>query len=93
MAYAAIGVFTSSLTNNQIVAFILSVFICFFMYTGFDGLANLEFFAGISSIEKLGMSTHFKSMSRGVLDTRDLIYFISISGLFLALSTKNIVKR
>jgi ABC-2 type transport system permease protein len=82
-AYTAIGVFTSTLSDNQIVAFIVAVFLCFFFYFGFDGLANL--FGNFANIIKtLGMDFHFKSMSRGVLDTRDIIYFISITVLFLA---------
>ena len=58
-------------------------FLCFFFYFGFDGLSNL--FGNFSGfIKTLGMDFHFKSMSRGVLDTRDIIYFISITILFLA---------
>ena len=82
-AYSSIGIFTSTLSDNQIVAFILSVFLCFFFYFGFDGLATY-----VPSIEnfisKLGMDNHFKSMSRGVLDTRDILYFVSITILFLS---------
>jgi len=84
-AYAAIGVFTSTLSENQIVAFILSVFLCFVLYFAFDGLStyvpSLENF-----IAALGMSSHFKSMSRGVLDTRDILYFVSITVAFLSLT-------
>ena len=82
-AYTSIGVFTSTLSDNQIVAFIIAVFLCLFFYFGFDGLSNL--FGGFSNIIKtLGMDFHFKSMSRGVLETSDIIYFISINILFLA---------
>jgi ABC-2 type transport system permease protein len=80
--YTAIGVFTSTLSENQIVAFILSVFLCFVFYFGFSGLAT--YFQSIENfIAGIGMEHHFKSMSRGVIDTRDLIYFISITFLFL----------
>jgi len=89
-AYTAIGVFASSLTDNQIVAFISAVFICFFFYFGFEGLSNYNIFGDAFYIEKLGMESHFKSMSRGVLDTRDIIYFLSITGLFLTFTTLNI---
>lgn len=82
-AYTSIGVFTSTLSDNQIVAFIIAVFLCFFFYFGFDGLSNLFGSFG-SFIKTLGMDFHFKSMSRGVLDTRDIIYFISLTILFLA---------
>jgi ABC-2 type transport system permease protein len=82
-AYTSVGVFTSTLSDNQIVAFIIAVFLCFFFYFGFEGLSNL--FGSFSSfIKTLGMDFHFKSMSRGVLDTRDITYFISITILFLA---------
>jgi ABC-2 type transport system permease protein len=84
-AYTAIGIFTSTLSENQIVAFILSVFICFVFYFGFEGLATIapDFSMLISS---LGMQDHFKSMGRGVIDTRDLLYFMSIAILFLSLT-------
>ena len=75
-AYTAIGIFSSTLSDNQIVAFIIAVFICFFFYFGFEGLSNYNLFGDTFYIEKLGMESHFKSMSRGVLDTRDIIYFI-----------------
>jgi ABC-2 type transport system permease protein len=83
--YTAIGIFTSTLSENQIVAFILSVFLCFVFYYGFDGIATFikSFEDTISSI---GMDYHFKSMGRGVIDSRDVIYFISITLLFLALT-------
>ncbi len=84
-AYCSIGIFTSTLSENQIVAFILSVFLCFVFYFAFEGLAtylpNLENF-----ISSLGMDNHFKSMSRGVIDTRDVLYFISLTILFLSLT-------
>jgi len=84
-SYTAIGIFTSTLSDSQIVAFILAVFLCFFFYFAFDGfsayLPNLENFISI-----LGMNSHYKSMSRGVLDSRDLLYFVSLSIAFLALT-------
>jgi len=84
-AYTAIGVFSSSLSENQIIAFIISVFLCFFFYFAFDGMAT--YFPSIENfITALGMNSHFKSMSRGVLDTRDILYFLSITALFLSLT-------
>ena len=83
--YTAIGIFTSTLSENQIVAFILSVFLCFLFYFGFEGIATFsKTFSDV--IASLGMDYHFKSMSRGVIDTRDVLYFLSISVLFLALT-------
>src|SRR5690606_9211 len=81
-AYCAIGIFTSTLSENQIVAFIISVFLCFFFYYGFEGLSGFVTSAQ-TTISSIGMDTHFKSMSRGVLDTRDILYFVSITILFL----------
>jgi ABC-2 type transport system permease protein len=87
--YSAIGIFTSTLSDNQIVAFILAVFLCFFLYFGFEGLATVA--PTISKfISALGMQSHFKSMSRGVIDTRDVIYFVSITVLFLSLTVYNL---
>ncbi len=82
-AYTAIGVFASTLSDNQIVAFIIAVFICFFFYFGFEGLSNYNIFDNLVYMENLGMSAHYNSMSRGVIDTRDLVYFVTISLAFL----------
>jgi ABC-2 type transport system permease protein len=83
--YTAIGVFTSTLSENQIVAFISAMFLCFLFYFGFEGLAS--FAGGFGTpVSKLGMDYHFKSICRGVIDTRDVIYFISITVLFLSLT-------
>lgn len=88
-AYAAIGLFASTISDNQIVAFISAVFLCFFFFFGFEGLS------GISSLplEPLGMEAHYNSISRGVLDTRDLLYFISISTFFIVMTQFNIQKK
>jgi len=83
--YTAIGVFSSTLSSNQIVAFIIAVSISFFLFFGFDSMASL-FGNDAYSIQNLGMNQHFKSMSRGVIDTRDLIYFISITVFFLVIT-------
>lgn len=83
--YCAIGVFTSTLSENQIVAFIVAVFICFVFYFGFESIGDL-FNQNNGFISKLGMDYHFKSMSRGVIDTRDVIYFSSVTLFFLALT-------
>lgn len=89
-AYTAIGVFASTLSDNQIVAFIVAVFLCLFFFIGFEGIADV---ASSNMIEQLGMNAHYKSMSRGVLDTRDIIYFLSVTILFVALTKFNIKKQ
>jgi ABC-2 type transport system permease protein len=88
-AYSAIGIFTSTLSENQIVAFIVAVFLCFFFYFGFESVATIvpSFQALISAF---GMQDHFKSMGRGVIDTRDVIYFMSITILFLSFTVYNL---
>ncbi|MGB5818863.1 MAG: gliding motility-associated ABC transporter permease subunit GldF [Saonia sp.] len=85
--YTAIGLFASTLSENQIVAFIIGMVLCFLCYYGFEGLATL-FSSGSTSIfiQQLGMKSHFDSISRGVLDTRDLIYFIGLTLFFLFLT-------
>lgn len=88
-AYTSIGIFCSSLSENQIVAFVLAVTICFALYLGFDQLAEL-IKSKATEIEKLGMSYHFKSMSRGVIDTRDLIYFVSVTLFFIVATIFNL---
>ena len=83
--YSAIGIFTSALSDNQIVAFIMAVFLCFVFYYGFEGISAIA--GGFSNfVSALGMDYHFKSISRGVIDTRDIIYFVSITVLFLSLT-------
>ncbi|MEL0653296.1 gliding motility-associated ABC transporter substrate-binding protein GldG [Algibacter sp. TI.3.09] len=86
-AYTAIGVFTSTITDNQIVAFISSVFLCFLFYIGFEGIAD---YASSHFIDQLGMSSHYKSMSRGVLDTTDVLYFLSLTIFFIFITIKGI---
>ncbi|MCO6149413.1 gliding motility-associated ABC transporter permease subunit GldF [Flavobacterium sp. NRK1] len=83
--YTAIGIFTSTLSDNQIVAFIVSVFLCFIFYFGFEGASvytgNLNNF-----VANLGMDYHYRSISRGVIDSRDIIYFLSITVFFMSLT-------
>ena len=83
-AFVAIGIFASSLTDNQIISFVLAVAFCAFCYIGFDNLSSLEFFGKSDSfLLSLSINTHYVSMSRGVIDTRDMFYFISLIAFFL----------
>ncbi len=85
--YVAIGVFASSITDNQIVAFVVAVVLCFVFYSGFDSLSLVPAFKGIQSwIASVGINEHYLSVSRGVLDSRDLVYFLSMSFLFIFLT-------
>jgi len=88
-SFVAIGLFTSSVTNNQIIAFTIAVFLCFVSYSGLDSASTLLSLQN-SGIQNLGINVHYQSISRGVLDTRDLIYFLSFIALFLAL-TKTVI--
>jgi ABC-2 type transport system permease protein len=92
--YASAGIFASSLTDNQVIAFIIAVLICFVLYAGFDSFAYLP---GLKKLDEivlnLGISEHYKSMSRGVLDIRDAVYFISVSVIFNEASRLVLVSR
>lgn len=82
--YVAIGVFASSITENQIISFIIAVLMSFILYIGFESISTLGIAKGIDDvIIKLGINDHYRSMSRGVLDTRDILYFISVSAIFI----------
>ena len=93
--FTAIGICASSFTNNTVVAFIAGAFICFLLYNGFDAFSKLPVFkAGPDYyIEMLGINFHYRSISRGVVDSRDLIYFIGIIVLFLFITQRNLAKR
>lgn len=77
--FTSIGVFASAITENQIISFIMAVFLCFIIYTGFSSVASLDVWGRFSLyIEQLGIMYHYRAMSKGLLDTRDLIYFFSV---------------
>lgn len=86
-SFAAMGIFASSLTYNQIVAFIIGAGISAFVYLGFEIIYSLSFFGKADLlIKSLGISSHYASMSRGVIDTRDILYFLSVIALFIMLT-------
>jgi ABC-2 type transport system permease protein len=93
--FAAIGVCCSGFTNNAVVAFLVSAFVCLLLYFGFDALSRLPFFANGADyyIEMLGIDFHYRSVSRGVLDSRDLVYFATVIFLFLSITVKNLHKK
>ena len=85
--FVSIGIFCSSVTNNQILAFLLSEFLCGFLYIGFDMVYSMALFGKVDLfIQHLGISSHYNSISRGVIDTRDILYFISVIVLFLSMT-------
>lgn len=90
--YVSIGVFSSSLTENQIIAFLVAMLLSFFIFIGFESISSLEFLSPVSHIIlNLGINEHYKSISRGVLDLRDVVYFISVIAIFLFL-TKTVLE-
>ena len=93
--FTSIGICTSSFTNNTVVAFITGAFLCFLLYNGFDAFSKLPVFnAGMDYyIEMLGINFHYKSISRGVVDSRDIIYFIGMILLFINLTKRNLSSR
>ncbi len=93
--FAAISLCCSSFTSNSVVAFLISVFACLLLYFGFTALSKLPFFTGSADyyIEMLGLDFHYRSISRGVIDSRDVVYFLSIIGLMLFITIKNLQKK
>ncbi|MEN0004250.1 MAG: gliding motility-associated ABC transporter permease subunit GldF [Bacteroidota bacterium] len=94
-AFVSIGIFASSATNNQIVAFVLATFLCFILYWGFDFFSRLPIFFGKTDdiVQMIGIDYHYASISRGVIDTRDIIYFLSVIALFIWLTVVSLERR
>ncbi|MCC6372831.1 MAG: gliding motility-associated ABC transporter permease subunit GldF [Bacteroidia bacterium] len=81
--FVAIGIFASAIAENQVIAFIMALLLCFFCYIGFDFIADSGVFGKYDALFKgLGINDHYVSMSRGVIDTRDVLYFVSVVALF-----------
>jgi ABC-2 type transport system permease protein len=93
--FTAIGICVSSFTSNAVVAFIVSLIACVLLYYGFNAISQLAGLEGGADyyIELLGIDFHYISISRGVIDTRDMIYFLSMIFLFLAITDRNLLKR
>lgn len=93
--FAAVGIFCSSLTANQVVGFLISLLACYLLYTGFEQLSKLpKFSEGIDYyLSMIGMQFHYNSISRGLIDSRDVIYFLSIIILFISLTRFSLNSR
>ncbi len=93
--FASISQFTSVQSNNQIVAFLVASFLCFIIYWGFQFVSSVPAFVGTwdDTIQKLGIDYHYRSISRGAIDTRDLLYFFSVIFLFLYLTYFALVQK
>ena len=93
--FASIGIFASSLSANQIVAFLLAILLCLTIHWGFFFFSKLPVFVGKLDdlIQQLGIDYHYASISRGVIDTRDLLYFLSTIAFFIALTLVSLERR
>lgn len=93
--FTAVGIFCSSITGNQIVAFLVALFACYLFHSGFEALSKIPSFTGGIDyyLSMVGMSFHYNSISRGVIDTRDVIYFSSVVILFVALTRISLNRR
>lgn len=94
-AFAAIGIFTSTLFKNQIVAFLCSVTLCYIFYFGFYFISKLPVFFGKTDdlIQRFGMDYHYNALSKGLIDLKDVIYFLSVSFIFLFFTVESIKRR
>jgi len=92
--YASAGIYASSLTDNQVIAFIIAVLICFILFMGFDSFAYLP---GLKKIDefviRLGINEHYKSISRGVIDIKDVAYFIALIAVFNEFTVFHLLSR
>ncbi|HEX6181101.1 MAG TPA: gliding motility-associated ABC transporter permease subunit GldF [Chitinophagaceae bacterium] len=93
--FTAIGICCSSFTNNAVVAFLIAAFVCFLMYSGFNAISRIPAFTAGPDyyIEMLGIDFHYRSVSRGVLDLRDVVYFLSLIVLCLIITGRNLSRR
>lgn len=92
--FVSIGVFCSSITQSQVLAFILSLTFCFIFYTGFDYVAQ-GFESGTIQfwIEKIGIYSHYLSIRRGIVDSRDIVYFLGLIVLFLSFTKLSLISK
>jgi ABC-2 type transport system permease protein len=92
--FAAIGLFASALTDSQIVAFLIAVFLSFITYIGFDLLSSFDVLGGLEGpIRAIGIQAHYQSISRGVVDLRDVLYFLGVIVIFLLLTRVSLQSR
>lgn len=92
--FAAIGLFASALTDSQIVAFLIAVFLSFITFIGFDLLASFDLLGGLEGpIKAIGIQAHYESISRGVVDLRDVLYFLGVIVVFLLLTRVSLQSR
>ena len=89
MTFASIGIFCSSLVKNQVLAFVTGVFFCFICFYGFENLASYNLLGNLDyTLQKIGFFQHYTSFTKGIVDTRDIGYFIFVIVVFLLLSIR-----
>lgn len=93
--FTAIGLWASSLSGNAVVAFLVAIFTCYIFYNGFDALSKVPVFSGGADyyLQMAGIRYHYNSISRGVIDSRDVIYFLSVTGLMLYLTKMSLERK
>ena len=92
--YSSMGIFSSSMSDNIIIAFLMALVLCFVFYFGFDKLGQIQMFKGISTVFLyIGINDHYMSISRGVIDLRDIIYFISVIAFFILLTRTRLASK
>ena len=85
--FTSVGVFSSACSTNQIISFVLSVFLCFILYTGFRSLAGINVWGDYALLlDQLGIVYHYNSLSKGLVDTRNIIYFLSVISLMILMT-------
>ncbi|MDM1073166.1 ABC transporter permease subunit [Empedobacter brevis] len=92
--FAAIGLFTSSITKNQVMAYVLAVFFCFIIFYGFESLASYNLLGSLDFyVQKIGSFTHYNQFLKGIIDSRDLLYFVLLIVIFNQISTVNLENK
>lgn len=93
--FTAIGIWASSITSNAVIAFLVAIFTCYIFYNGFDALSKVPVFRGGADyyLQMAGIRYHYNSISRGVIDSRDIIYFLSVTGLMLYLTKISLERK
>ena len=93
--FTAIGIFASSLTNNQIISFLLAASLCIFIHWGFSFISEMPFLLGNGDdiVQMMGMDYHYRSISRGIVDLADVVYYVSVIFLFILLTKVSLERR
>lgn len=93
--FTAIGIWASSITSNAVISFLVAIFTCYIFYNGFDALSKVPVFSGGADyyLQMAGIRFHYNSISRGVIDSRDIIYFLSVTGLMLYLTKISLERK